>query len=58
MACAHRRCRGQPAPVAVVHAARRLAAVRADAARRQGRGTNVIVRRDGELKMLHEHLSS
>lgn len=24
----------------------------------QGRGTNVIVRRDGELKMLHEHLSS
>jgi hypothetical protein len=24
----------------------------------RGRGTNVIVRRDGELKMLHEHLSS
>ncbi|MFI8076126.1 YybH family protein [Streptomyces sp. NPDC086033] len=24
----------------------------------QGRGTNVIVRRDGKLKMLHEHLSS
>ena len=24
----------------------------------QGRGTNVIVRRDGEWKMLHEHLSS
>lgn len=24
----------------------------------QGRGTNVIVRRDGKLKVLHEHLSS
>jgi hypothetical protein len=24
----------------------------------QGRGTNVIVRRDGKMKMLHEHLSS
>jgi uncharacterized protein (TIGR02246 family) len=24
----------------------------------RGRGTNVVVRRDGEWKMLHEHLSS